>query len=94
MLAVSDYFDMVIYDRFLKYFNSSRSPSPFMLSQEKPRFAGFNAIVDAVDKTFGVVLKMFSSSSKTEIIGQFTKVGFASYENDVTIQYYLGVAAS
>lgn len=31
MLAVSDYFDLVIYDRFLRYFNSSRTPSPYAL---------------------------------------------------------------
>lgn len=31
MLAVSDYFDLVIYDRFLRYFDSTRTPSPHSL---------------------------------------------------------------
>jgi hypothetical protein len=37
-------------------------------------------------------MKIFSSSSKTEIVQSFTKVGFASYDNDVLIQYYIGAS--
>jgi hypothetical protein len=102
MLAVSDYFDLVIYDRFLRYFDSSRTPSPYALGdnllgdgeEPKPRFAGYFQVLDAVEKTFDLAKKIFSSSTKTEIVNSFTKVGFASYDNDVNIHYYLGVAQS
>jgi hypothetical protein len=104
MIAVSDYFDLVIYDRFLRYFDSSRlsgvlENSIVLLTEgedptPKPRFAGYFEVLDAVQKTYDLAFKMFSSSSKTEIVQSFTKLGFASYENDVSISTYVGVLSS
>lgn len=97
MRILSDYFDMVIFDRFMRYFDSRRQvylqSSAFALTQDapKPRFAGYFDVLGAVEKTFDLALKMFSSSSKTEIVQSFTKAGFSSYDNTVLIMYYLGV---
>lgn len=74
MRILSDYFDMVIFDRFMRYFDSRRNTylqsSALVLGQEtpKPRFAGYFDVLGAVEKTFDLAKKMFSSSSKTEIV--------------------------
>jgi hypothetical protein len=57
-------------------------------------FSGFSEILDAVEKTYDLAKKIFGSSTKTEIVESYTKLGFESYDNIVTIQYYIGVGAS
>lgn len=56
--------------------------------------AGYTEILNAVEKTYDLAKKIFGSSTKTEIVESYTKLGFDHYDNVVTIQYYLGVAAS
>ena len=56
--------------------------------------AGYTEILNAVEKTYDLAKKIFGSSTKTEIVESYTKLGFDHYDSVVTIQYYLGVAAS
>lgn len=95
MRMLSDYFDLVIFDRFMRYFDARKKTSllesSIYLEQDASPFGGFFSVLDAVGKTFDLTLKMFSSASKTDIVNQFTKGGFRNYDNDVNIQYYLGV---
>ena len=98
MHLISDFFDQVIYDRFMRYFDARRFPmsslTNYGVGEDKPKFAGFFDVLNAVEKTYDLAKKIFGSSTKTEIVQSYTKLGFESYENVVTIQYYIGVAAS
>jgi len=57
-------------------------------------FTGIGEALSAVSLAYDIALKLFSTSTKTEIVQSYTKLGFESYDNLVTIQYYLGVSAS
>jgi hypothetical protein len=98
MELISDYFDQVIYDRFMRYFDARNFPmsslTHYGAGEDKPKFGGFLDVLGAVEKTYDLVKKIFGSSTKTEIVQSYTKLGFEHYDNVVTIQYYLGVAES
>ena len=56
--------------------------------------AGYNEILNAIEKTYDLAKKIFGSSTKTEIVESYTKLGFEHYNNIVTIQQYIGVPAA
>jgi hypothetical protein len=55
-------------------------------------FTGYGEILMAASLAYDVAKKLFSTSTKTEIVESYTSLGFESYDNIVTMQYYLGVA--
>jgi hypothetical protein len=96
MEVISDYFDLVVYDRFMRYFDARNFPmsslNHYGVGEDKAQFAGYYDVLGAVEKTYDLAKKIFASSTKTEIIQSYTKLGFERYDNVVAIQYYLGVA--
>jgi ornithine carbamoyltransferase len=80
--SLLDYFDLIAFDRFMKYIQSF--PTLMALrSNEKHALQGladFDALVSSVDKAYDVVKKIFASDKKTEIINSITTLGFDNFE--------------
>lgn len=92
MRLMSDFFDQVIYERFMRYFDA-RDRLSMVGAVQPATFPGFTDILAAVSQTYDVVFKLFSSSSKTELVQAYTSLGFSHYDGKASITYYIGVSA-
>lgn len=73
----------------MRYFDARNFPmsslTHYGAGEEKPKFSGYFDVLSAVEKTYDLAKKIFGSSTKTEIVQSYTKLGFEQYDNVVTI---------
>jgi hypothetical protein len=60
--------------------------SPMMNVQHLGRFGFFPLMLGAVTTTLNYALKLFSSSTRSDIVKSYTDLGFESYDNIIILQ--------